>query len=184
MAASVDLTSGGTGGPADLDALVKALDRFTAALQGVAKQAGLGGGDEAAPAGETPGAPAGGMGVPNLAGMFSKFLPPQVTGFATTVASLGDTLSQFSQKLKMGADTAAKLPGVSATVATMMGSFGTKLTAVGGQLVRLLGPVGIGAGIFMLAKKLPVIGDLMEIGIQGVLYPLRKIGSIFSCNTG
>lgn len=180
MAASVDLTTGGTGGPGDLDTLIKALDRFTAALQGVAKATGISGeqpqgGQEQ----QQPGQPSG-ISLPNIAGMFSKFLPPQIAGFATTVAGLGDTLSQFAQKLKMGADTAGKLPGVSTTVATMMGSFGTKLTAVGGQLVRLLGPVGIGAGIFMLAKKLPVIGDLMEIGIQGVLYPLRTLGGIFS----
>lgn len=180
MAASVDLTTGGTGGPGDLDTLIKALDRFTAALQGVAKATGIDGGEPSeGQQGKQPSQPSG-MGLAGIAGMFSKFLPPQIAGFATTVANVGETISQFAQKLKLGADSAGKLPGVSSNIVNMMGSFGTQLTSVGGQLVRLLGPVGIGAGIFMLAKKLPVIGDLMEIGIQGVLYPLRTLGGIFS----
>lgn len=204
MAASIDLTSGGTGGPGDLDTLVKALDRFTLALQGVAK--GIGGGGDAPQEGGQPQAQgqAPGMGLSSIAGMFTKFLPPQMASFATTVTSVGETLAQFAQKMKLssdlaakmasasdgvakfsenvadGADSAGKLPGVSTAITTAIGTFGTKLASAGAGLVRLLGPIGIGAGIFMLAKKLPILGDLMEIGIQGVLYPLRSMGSIFS----
>lgn len=172
MAASVDMTAGGTGGAGDLDVLVKALDRFTAALQGVAKSTGLEGGPAGAP-GE-----AGGLA--GMGGVFAKLVPPQFAAFGKTISTVGEHLAQFAQGLQMANAGAGKLPGATTGLITVMGSFGTRLASLGTTLIRYLGPAGIAAGIFMLAKKLPVVGDLMEIGIQGVLYPLRGLGAAFS----
>ena len=181
MAASVDLTSGGTGGPADLDALVKALDRFTAALQGVAKQAGLGGGDEAAPAGETPGAPAGGMG--GISQMIANYLPKQLEGLANIsqgIGAFGEKLLTLAATMQMANKSAGGLPGVAEKLAGLVGSFGGGLRTAATAIMRYVYPAGIAAAIVFLAKKLPVIGETMEVGAQGFLRPLRSLGASIS----
>ena len=175
MAASIDLQGGGTGGPGDLDVLVKALDRFTAALQGVAKSSGIDGAAPGEPA-------AAGGGLPALGGLFSRFVPPQLAEFANAIGGAGERLAQFAQGLQLSINQGSKLPAYTGELVSIMGTFGSRLASLGTTLIRYLGPAGIAAGIFLLAKKLPVLGDLMEIGVQAVLYPIRTLGGIFSAS--
>jgi hypothetical protein len=202
MAASVDMTAGGTGGTGDLNVLVQALDRFTSALQGVAKSVGVGGMPGGEPGGLLRGTsapqPKGGVNgapgkdaalggqkapaltMPDIGGLFSKLLPPQFADIGKTVSGLGEHLTTFAERLKVANVGAGKLPASATKMISLAGIFGSKLVTIGGGLMKVLGPIGIAASVLMLAKKIPVVGELMEIGTQSLLRPLRGVGAAFS----